>query len=482
MDDTNSQKFSLPDNLLKPLFLASNSSTFTEALERLIETAKTSNGRFDLASKHILVPVLELCQSPSRLSGKDLLLSIKLLRNLCAGEIENQNLFIEKNGVEILSTIISSIGLTSSSDNGLLRMVLQVLGNVSLAGEEHRLVVWRQFFPLGFLDIARVQCKETCDPLCMVIYTCYEGSTNQSAELLGDHGLDIIIEIIRTVTVAGFREDWVKLLLSRICLEESCFLSVFSKLSSENSDENGSRINHFGAEQAFLLSILSEILNERTGDIVISNDFSFVLGILRNAIGIVDFSKKGKSSLPTGSADIDVLGYTLSILREFIACDAPKVPNQDEKRDPVDMLVSDGLIKLLITLLRDLEPPEIIKKAMNGTVSNRFKCCPYRGFRRDVVAIIGNCGYHRKHVQDEIREEGGILLLLQHCVTDEDNPFLREWGIWSMRNILEGNSKNQELVANLELQKSVDIPEIAAMGLRVEVDPQTRRAKLVNIS
>ncbi|KAK4402272.1 Ataxin-10 [Sesamum angolense] len=400
MDDTVAPNFSVPNNVLALLFIASHSSTLNEALECLIETAKSSDGRLDLASKGVLLPVLELCRSASQLSGQDLLLSIKLLRNLCAGEITNQNLFIEQNGVEILSTIISSMALTSGLDNGILR------------------------------------------------------SSERSVDLLSDQGMDIIIEIIRTVTVAGFRENWVKLLLSRICLEESYFWTFFSKLSpvaeAENSDDNVSQINHFGAQQAFLLRILSEILNEWIGDIVVPNEFSScIFQILRNAVGVVDFNTRGKSSLPTGSGDIDVIGYTLSILRDISASGGPKVANQDEKGDAVDTLVSAGLIKFLITLLRDLEPPAIIRKAMipneakDGTTSQPFKYCPYR---------------------------------------DEDNPFLREWGIWSMRNVLEGNTENQQLVANLELQGSVDVPEIAGLGLRVEVDPKTRRPKLVNAS
>ncbi|KAK6153439.1 hypothetical protein DH2020_013078 [Rehmannia glutinosa] len=482
MDDTKSHNFSLPDSVLEPLFVASRISTLNKALERLIETAKTSDGRLDLASKHILSPVLQLCQYPLQLSGQDLFLSIKLVRNLCAGEIKNQNLFIEQNGVGILSTLVTSVRLTCS-DNRILPMVLQVLGNVSLAGEQHRLVVWRQFFPHRFLDIARVRSRETGDPLCMVLYTCSEGSDEQLAELFADPGQDIVVEIIQTVTVAGFREDWVKLLLSKICLEEPYFPSIFSKLSRVVETENS---DHF-SEKAFLLRILSEILNERVGDIVVSTDFSLcIFGILRSAVGIFEFGTRKKLPLPTGSADIDVIGYTLSILRDICACD-PKFSNQDEKEDVVDKLVSAGLIKFLIGLLRDLEPPAMIRKAtINSDAKNEAtlqfsKYCPYRGFRRDVVAVIGNCSYRKKHVQDEIREQDGILLLLQQCVTDEDNPFLREWGFWSMRNILEGNAENQQLVTDLELQKSVDTPEIAGLGLRVEVDPKTRRPKLVNL-
>lgn len=87
-------KFSLPENILQPLFSASNSSTLDETLELLIEASKTPGDRLDLGSKNILPVVLQLSQSLSYPSGHDiLLLSLKLLRNLCAGEMTNQNLF-----------------------------------------------------------------------------------------------------------------------------------------------------------------------------------------------------------------------------------------------------------------------------------------------------------------------------------------------------------------------------------------------------
>ncbi|KAL1553459.1 ataxin-10 [Salvia divinorum] len=474
------------ENVFEQLLAASGSSTVKESLECLIDTAKTSDGRLDLACKHIVVLVLRLCQSPP--SAEELFLSIKLLRNLCAGEMKNQDLFIHQNGVTIILALINSMGfVSSSSDNRTLHMVLQLLGNVSLAGEQLQGVIWREMFPFGFMDIARVQSKETCDTLSMVIYTCVEGSNKSSVELLGDAGLDIVVEIIRTVTIVGYKEHWVKLLLFKICFEDSYFSPLYSKLSpvaeDENSDMNVAGINSFGAEQALLLSILAEILNQQLGDIVVSNEFPlFLFKILRNVVGVVDFSTRGKSHLPTGSADVDIMGYSLSLLRDISACQGQNVKNQGE--DAVDMLVSAGLVKFLIRLLRDLEPPAIIRK---GTVdSNKVDDStskyqsPYIGFRKDLVAIIGNCSYRRKHVQDEIREQDGILLLLQQNVTDEDSPFLREWGIWSMRNVFEGNEENQKLVAQLELQRSVDTPEITEMGLRVEIDPKTQRPKLVN--
>lgn len=291
----------------------------------------------------------------------------------------------------------------------------------------------------------------------------------------------------------GFGEDWLKLILSRICLEEPYFPRFFSKLSLVDDSKIGEDVGFgdglFLSEQAFLLRVVSEILNERINEITFPNDFAlFVFGIFKRSVGVSNSVSRCKSGLPTGSTAIDVLGYSLTILRDICACNSEGGLKKEDSVDAVDVLVSSGLVELLLCLLGELEPPAIIRKALkqgeNGerTSSNSSKPCHYRGFRRDIVAVIGNCAYGRKHVQDQIRQKNGILLLLQQCVTDEDNPFLREWGIWCVRNILERNPENQQAVAELELQGSVDVPELTRLGLRVEVDPNTQRAKLVNVS
>ncbi|GAV87629.1 Atx10homo_assoc domain-containing protein [Cephalotus follicularis] len=480
MDDASLVELCQPHELLEPLFSASSSSSPPQSIEILIEAAKTDDGRSDLAAKNILPSVLNLIQSSAR---KYLLPSLKLLRNLCAGEILNQNSFIECDGVGVVSAVLGSAGLLPDPDIGIVRMCLQVLANVSLAGEKHQRAVWHRFFPNEFVALARVQNRDTCDPLCMIVYICCDGCPGLVAELCRDQGLVILAEIVQTVSAVGFGEDWFKILLSRICIEEIYFGLLFSKLH-----QFGVRDEFFSSGQAFLLRCVSEIVNEQFNEVSVLNDFGLcVLGIFKRSVGFVDFVSRGKCGLPTGSAAIDILGFSLTILRDICARD--NVGGiKDDAVDVVETLISDGLVELLLCLLRDLERPAIVRKALiqsgNQEVksSNSAKLCPYKGFRRDIVAVIGNCAYRRKHVQDEIRQKNGILLMLQHCVTDEDNPFLREWGIWSTRNILEGNAENQQVVADLELQGSVDVPELADVGLKVEVDQESRRAKLVNVS
>ncbi|CAH9073258.1 unnamed protein product [Cuscuta europaea] len=367
-------------------------------------------------------------------------------------------------------------------------MALQLRVNFVLAGGEHQRVVRCKFFPNGFLKLARVRSSETCDPLCMIIYTCCEGDDKLLTDLCNEQGLPVVVEIIRT-TCMGSRFN---LLLSKICIEGYHTALVFFKLDPDYAAGMIPADGHYVSEQAYTLRTLSDVLNGGIEVLAVNSDFSLcIFGILRSAAGGVDFTTRGKIGLPTSSILVYVLWYSLTILRDICACDR----RTGFKDDVVDVLVSFGLIELLLSFLRTLEPQAIIQTTMKQqqhrenrqeeeetTMSSPqiVACCPYKGFMRDIVAILGNCAYRRKYVQDEIREKNGIVLLLQQCVPDEDNPFLREWSIWAARNLFEGNTDNERVVADLELQGTLNVPELAPFGLRVEVDPRTHRAKLVN--
>ncbi|KAK1296907.1 hypothetical protein QJS10_CPB15g00341 [Acorus calamus] len=213
----------------------------------------------------------------------------------------------------------------------------------------------------------------------MIIYTCCN-SRGRLVELCGDLGLPIVFDIIKTASKDGFREDWLPLLLSKICLEESCFPLLFDKLSS---------VDKFTSEQTFLVRLLAENLDQRFNEVIVSDAFaSAVLSILYRASMDVNFTSRGTSALPTGDPAIDVLGYSLITLRNICAREDPPHPS-------IDSLISLGLVRLLLVLLRDLEPPTNVRTILKNS-NVMMKACPYRGFRRDVVAVLGNCAFRRK--------------------------------------------------------------------------------------
>jgi ataxin-10 len=172
------------------------------------------------------------------------------------------------------------------------------------------------------------------------------------------------------------------------------------------------------------------------------------------------------------------LGYSLIILRDICAWEDASSP--DTEKDGLVKLLLDGLLDFVLSLLGELEPPAIVRKSMvknddSSPVEKIKKVCPYQGYRRDVVSVIGNLLHRRKRIQDKVRDKQVITLLLQQCVVDDDNPYLREWGLLAVRNMLEGNEDNQQEVAELELKEPVTTPKISKLGLEVEVDEATRQ-------
>uniref|UniRef100_A0A3Q3J9Z0 Ataxin-10 n=1 Tax=Monopterus albus TaxID=43700 RepID=A0A3Q3J9Z0_MONAL len=69
---------------------------------------------------------------------------------------------------------------------------------------------------------------------------------------------------------------------------------------------------------------------------------------------------------------------------------------------------------------------------------------------------------------DEVRELEGIPLILDHCNIDSNNPFISQWAIFAIRNLLEHNTQNQELIAALESHGTADYSALRELGFLVE--------------
>lgn len=74
---------------------------------------------------------------------------------------------------------------------------------------------------------------------------------------------------------------------------------------------------------------------------------------------------------------------------------------------------------------------------------------PVFGFKRDVIRMIANLVYKSRQTQDWIREMDGIPLILDCCNIDAKNPYIMQWSIYAIRNVVEDNTENQKLLAQL---------------------------------
>ncbi|KAI0041053.1 hypothetical protein FA95DRAFT_1501960, partial [Auriscalpium vulgare] len=66
--------------------------------------------------------------------------------------------------------------------------------------------------------------------------------------------------------------------------------------------------------------------------------------------------------------------------------------------------------------------------------------------KRDLVRLLGVLCHDSRGTQDRVRLCQGIPVVLNLCVIDERNPYLREHALFALRNILHHNADNQAVV------------------------------------
>ncbi|KAL3682949.1 hypothetical protein R1sor_000971 [Riccia sorocarpa] len=400
--------------------------------------------------------------------------------------------------------------ISASAATESLRMLLQLLGNFSRGGDECQMQIWREFFPAMFTELALLRLNSVSDVICMILCTCCRGSTERSWQLCQGQGVGLMsLFISSAVTNEETRDEkqiyWFESLWRHLCLEENFFPLLFTnlgiipmrqelELSKYQTEEYFCacqiwlRTCEFTFVQVRLLHLLLEALHdyldgEEAGlkPFMPKDTLSFTVKILERAADCArEELATPDSSAPPPSPTIKVLGYSLEFWRLLCTCDT----NTEQQKVLTQVFIQHGLLDLLLKMLEALGPPEPpgrVRETFSGPPAGVPSTDPYQGYKRDIVAVVANIAHENKLVQNYVREKGKLLVVLQQCTVDRHNPFLREWGLWAMRNLLEGNDLNGKEVASLEMKETVNLPELTNMGLRFEVDPSTGGPRLVNI-
>ncbi|EAL73029.1 hypothetical protein DDB_G0268880 [Dictyostelium discoideum AX4] len=106
----------------------------------------------------------------------------------------------------------------------------------------------------------------------------------------------------------------------------------------------------------------------------------------------------------------------------------------------------------------------VTSKGFNKNIESQDK-----GFKIELIRILGNLSYKNRGNQDEIRELGGIEIILNHCRFDVNNPYIKEWSVFAIRNLCEDNVENQNLIESLKVKGVANNDELKDLGLEVGV-------------
>ncbi|XP_059904809.1 ataxin-10 isoform X2 [Gadus macrocephalus] len=173
-------------------------------------------------------------------------------------------------------------------------------------------------------------------------------------------------------------------------------------------------------------------------------------------------------ALASGSADGDEEALTVISLLDVL-CEMTSDLEQF-------MFLQDhaGLLQATVALLQEVHALGKASKNVFSSSQNFSSSgggdpsSPSVSFKAHLIRLIGNLCHRHPFNQNQVRELDGIPLILDNCSIDSNNPFISQWAIFAIRNILEQNQENQALVAAMDRRGNADYSALSELGLDVE--------------
>ncbi|XP_014238916.1 uncharacterized protein LOC106660461 [Trichogramma pretiosum] len=276
-----------------------------------------------------------------------------------------------------------------------------------------------------------------------------------------------------------------------ILLQKSYYLrDIYDKIEEdkdkdkdENKDKDEKKKEEYEGGKLHLLDIIYQEVSSnvhKVGDekkfILHEDVVEYLSDKFKRNCDIILNTKDGKlkNIEPTEvSIILDILGILTSN------------PNGDEAiklRDDRSLLISSTYLLKAIQMVGK-EPNNFftpIQKLSELSLADNYDCCrddktesadhvcartikthPAYGFKVGLIRLIGNLVYQHEKNQNLVRENQGIPLLLDCCNLDARNPLIIQWTTLAIRNLLENNKENQEII-----RKSVKIGQIDSATMR----------------
>ncbi|KAI9847478.1 MAG: copper transport protein [Sclerophora amabilis] len=94
----------------------------------------------------------------------------------------------------------------------------------------------------------------------------------------------------------------------------------------------------------------------------------------------------------------------------------------------------------------------------------------WRNLKKLVILVLSSLVWKSTEVQDQVRNHGGVEMVLQCCNFDSSNPYIREHAIMCLRFLLEGNEANMQVVRQLEPRQVVPSEVLDKRGYETFID------------
>ncbi|XP_041833523.1 ataxin-10 [Melanotaenia boesemani] len=419
-------------------------SNLLRVLTRLCEELQTANrDGDDLQSSTLQLQLTAEC--------------FRVQRNSCVQSERNQTLLRELGFIDVSIKILSVLqAIHSESKDAIfepLRCGIQFLGNLAVGNQLCKDDVWQLSFPDLLLKLLSVDDEKVLNYTSMVLHTCLDETKVE--DLSKPQYIQLALRVMELCRIQPDL-DWTVLIATQHFLMSSALVeSMYSGMSHH--------------ERVTLLELLFAQLREEDSDEcgIPPSVARFLASSFQKGCGAV-------LTLATGSASSDeVLQEALTVISLLdLLCEL----TSDHKQ----FMFLQNHPDLLVTTVELLEQVHAIGKASKNIFSTAQNFSSFSGdgdpsshspvisFKAHLIRLIGNLCHSNPNNQNKVRELEGIPLILDNCNIDSNNPFINQWAIFAIRNLLEHNRQNQELVAALEQRGPADYSALRELGFLVE--------------
>ncbi|KAM4569195.1 ataxin-10 [Odontesthes bonariensis] len=378
-------------------------------------------------------------------------------RNSCVQNARNQKLLRQLGFIDVSLKFLSVLQAMNSGSRAAvfepLRCGIQFLGNLAVGNQLCKDDIWRLSFPDLLMELLSAEDEKVVTYTSMVLHTCIDGAKVEDLSKPQNIKLALkVMELCRTQPDL----DWTVLIATQHFLKSLALVeNMYSGMSHH--------------ERVTLLELLFAQLREEDAEEcgIPPSVARFLATSFQKGCGAV-------LTLATGSASSDeVLQEALTVISLLdVLCEM----TSDHKQF---MFLQDHP-DLLVTTVELLGQVHAIGKASKNIFSAAQNFSSFSGdgdpsshspvisFKGHLIRLIGNLCHCNTDNQNKVRELEGIPLILDNCNIDSNNPFMSQWAIFAIRNLLEKNAQNQELVAALERRGPADYSALRELGFLVE--------------
>lgn len=477
-----------------------------DVLSALLPASRTAEGRFTLgAIPGAIEAVTSVLKDPLVYLERIGLLAVRLLRNLCANSLPNQQRAADaKASHYVLSAITHRVSEKAQllEDGTLARhsvavkrihdgeeprnstklnlpfftVAVEFLCNFATENSDNADLIWKQAYPETFFQILNCENRAAVSAGAALLHNCVAATPERASDLVqiwteasGD-GRSIAELLVKRLhnddkndkNESDSNEDevfsWSFMVIQRLVaagLVEDVFSVVGTPLP-EIGTRDGSRFSPF---QVTLLRILEAATSKAAEDSG-RGEFQFAVP----QVSLTFFSSLLIASWNVGDGEAFMMSCN-------IAGSVMLLSTPSEDLSQFKIASTSTALSALSTLHRQAPNNE---SERNSEQSNA-----YAGVKGAIIRLIGFACDRNRPVQDLVRRMNGIIPVLSALAYEKDvamNPFLREWAVFAIRNLCYNNQEIADEIAKLELldvQMNEDV--LKAAGLEAFIDEATGR-------